>query len=86
MAFSAPGLKHRLGKNFGEKGRDWLVSRDLGVGEATNGAYGGQIARARELGHSTGPHWHKMAFQMVFVLKGCKILARGGGRVRLRGR
>ena len=50
--------------------RDWLVSRDLGLAEATNGAYGGQITRARELGHSTGPHRHEMTFQIVYVLKG----------------
>ena len=50
--------------------RDWLVSRDLGLAEATNGAYGGQITRARELGHTTGPHSHEMTFQCVYVLKG----------------
>jgi quercetin dioxygenase-like cupin family protein len=50
--------------------RDWLISRDLGLAQATNGAYGGQITRARELGHSTGPHSHEMTFQIVYVLKG----------------
>jgi quercetin dioxygenase-like cupin family protein len=50
--------------------RDWLTSRDFGLDEATNGAFGGQITRARELGHTTGPHRHNMTFQMVYVLKG----------------
>jgi quercetin dioxygenase-like cupin family protein len=50
--------------------RNWLISRDFGLGKATNGAFGGQITRARELGHTTGPHWHPMTFQMVYVLKG----------------
>jgi quercetin dioxygenase-like cupin family protein len=50
--------------------RTWLRARDFGLGAATNGAFGGQITRARELGHTTGPHWHKMTFQMVYVLKG----------------
>ncbi len=53
-----------------DKFRDWLVSRDFGLTAATNGAYGGQITRARELGHSTGPHFHPMTFQLVYVLKG----------------
>lgn len=53
-----------------DKFRDWLISRDLGLDFATNGAYGGQITRAREVGHTTGKHWHPMTFQMVYVLKG----------------
>ncbi|MFM0695697.1 cupin domain-containing protein [Paraburkholderia sp. SIMBA_055] len=50
--------------------RDWLIARDFGLVEATNGAYGGQITRAKELGRTTGPHWHPMTFQMIYVLKG----------------
>lgn len=50
--------------------REWLTCRDFGLHVATDGAYGGQITRARELGHTTGPHWHDMTFQMVYVLKG----------------
>ena len=50
--------------------RTWLSARDLGLAEATNGAFGGQVTRAKELGHSTGAHYHKMTFQMVYVLKG----------------
>ena len=51
--------------------RDWLVSRDLGLDEATNGAYGGQITRAREVGHSAWTTFrHEMTFQIVYVLKG----------------
>ncbi len=30
--------------------RDWLTTRDLGLGEATAGAFGAQVTRARELG------------------------------------
>jgi quercetin dioxygenase-like cupin family protein len=50
--------------------REWLIARDFGLVEATNGAYGGQITRAKELGQTTGPHWHPMTFQMIYVLKG----------------
>lgn len=50
--------------------RDWLIKRDFGLAAATNGAYGGQVTRAREIGHTTGPHWHPMTFQLVYVLKG----------------
>lgn len=50
--------------------RDWLISRDLGLAKATAGTFGGQITRAKELGHSTGRHFHSMTFQIVYVLKG----------------
>jgi quercetin dioxygenase-like cupin family protein len=50
--------------------RDWLAARDLGLAEATGGAFGGQVTRAKELGHATGPHFHEMTFQVVYVLKG----------------
>ena len=50
--------------------RDWLTARDLGLSEATNGAYGAQVTRAKELGHATGPHYHEMTFQIIYVLKG----------------
>ncbi len=50
--------------------RSWLTARDLGLSEATNGAYGAQVTRAKEPGHTTGPHYHGMTFQIVFVLKG----------------
>jgi quercetin dioxygenase-like cupin family protein len=50
--------------------RDWLSARDLGLSEATAGAFGGQVTRAKELGHATGAHYHEMTFQIVYVLKG----------------
>ena len=50
--------------------RDWLMARDLGLAEATKGAFGGQVTRAKELGRATGAHYHEMTFQIVYVLKG----------------
>ena len=50
--------------------RDWLTTRDLGLAEATGGAFGAQVTRARELGHGTGPHFHEMTFQIIFVIEG----------------
>ena len=64
--------------------RDWLTSRDLGLSEATNGAYGAQVTRARELGHATGPHSHEMTFQIIYVLKGwVKLWYEGEGEFTL---
>jgi quercetin dioxygenase-like cupin family protein len=65
--------------------RDWLTARDFGLVEATNGAYGGQITRAKELGRTTGPHWHPMTFQMIYVLKGwVKFWYEGEGEFTLK--
>ena len=50
--------------------RTWLSARDLGLATATNGAFGAQVTRAMELGHSTGKHYHEMTFQMIYVLNG----------------
>ncbi|MDX1430448.1 MAG: cupin domain-containing protein [Rhodothermales bacterium] len=50
--------------------RDWLTARDLGLAAATDGAYGAQVTRARAPGHATGPHYHEMTFQIVYVLRG----------------
>ena len=50
--------------------RTWLSARDLGLATATNGAFGAQVTRAKELGHSTGKHYHEMTFQMIYVLNG----------------
>ncbi len=50
--------------------RDWLAIRDLGLAEATHGQYFAHVTRAAELGGTTGPHYHDMDFQIIYVLKG----------------
>ena len=51
--------------------RAFFAYRDLGIGEATGGAFGAQVIRAVP-GTGAAPHWHAhdLAFQMVFVLRG----------------
>lgn len=50
--------------------RPWLAFRDLGLVEATGGAYIGWVSKPSELGHRTGHHHHKWDFQFIYVLKG----------------
>ncbi len=50
--------------------RDWLEVRNLGLAEATQGAYWAHVGRAKDLGCGTGPHYHEMDFQIIYVLKG----------------
>jgi quercetin dioxygenase-like cupin family protein len=50
--------------------RDWLKIRDLGLSEATNGQHFAHVTRANELGGTTGPHYHEVDFQILYVLKG----------------
>ena len=33
--------------------KTWLSAQDLGLAAVTNGAFGAQVTRAKELGHST---------------------------------
>jgi len=47
--------------------------RDLGISQATHGRYVAHVIRAChaiEPDAGTGPHWHEVDFQMVYVLKG----------------
>ncbi len=51
--------------------RSFFEYRDLAIGQATHGAYHAQVIRAREACTAgTGPHRHRLAFQMVYVLRG----------------
>ena len=57
---------------FEERGlRSYFTYRDLGIKEATNGAFVAHVIRAREGDNATGQwHRHECDFQMYFVLKG----------------
>ena len=50
--------------------KTWLYALDSGVATATNGAFGAQVTRAKELKHSSGKHFHEMTLQMIYVLNG----------------
>ena len=53
--------------------RKFFEYRDLGISEATGGAYNAHVIRVKkpvtEFPH-TGPHVHDLEFQMIYVLKG----------------
>ncbi len=48
--------------------RDWLKIRDLGLRDATHGAYDAWVTRANELGGSTGRHYHTPIFRSCTLL------------------
>ena len=53
--------------------RKFFEYRDLGISEATGGAYSAHVIRVKkpvtEFPH-TGPHVHDLEFQMIYILKG----------------
>ena len=53
--------------------RSFFEYRDLGIFDATGGAYNAHVIRAKKplqtFAH-TGPHTHELDFQLIFVLKG----------------
>jgi len=53
--------------------RKFFEYRDLGISEATGGAYNAHVIRVKkpvtEFPH-TGPHVHDLEFQMIYILKG----------------
>ncbi len=63
-----------LARNAAFKGeglRSFFVYRDLGIKAATGGRVGAHVIRAtRPCGEGTGRHRHRLAFQLVYVLKG----------------
>lgn len=65
--------------------RDYLVYRDLGIEEATDGRAGAQVIRAvpgKSL--SFAPHTHTLEFQLVYILKGwARFWYEGHGEVLL---
>lgn len=54
--------------------RSFFEYRNLGIGDATHGAFHAHVIRLREPGshghRGTGPHKHDLKFQMFYVLKG----------------
>ncbi len=69
----------------GEGLRDFFQYRDLGIDEATQGAFGAHVIRAvRPCEAGTGRHRHGLGFQMVYVLKGaCRFWYEGQGELDL---
>lgn len=64
-------VRHAAGSAFDSGLRAFFEYRDLGVREATRGAFGAHVVRAVPGKHAE-PVWHShdLAFQMVYVLKG----------------
>ena len=54
--------------------RSFMEYRDLGIKNATNGAFKAHVIRIRHGSHetlrATGAHVHDLEFQMIYVLKG----------------
>jgi len=51
--------------------RGFFEYKNLGINEATNGDYGANVIKAIEDKHANGDwHYHKLNFQMVYILKG----------------
>ncbi len=62
-----------------------IVYRDLGVREATGGRYSAHIMRANTSGRKVPRHFHKVDFQMAYVLKGwTRMWFEGRGEVTLK--
>ena len=58
-------------QNFSAGLRGFFQYRDLGINEATSGDFGANVIRAAAGETSVGEwHYHKLKFQMVFILKG----------------
>jgi mannose-6-phosphate isomerase-like protein (cupin superfamily) len=70
--------------------RDFMEYRDLGIADATNGAFRAHVVRvkAEDKGgdhdmHTTGVHQHLCDFQMFYVIKGSiKFIYEGEGGVK----
>ena len=58
-------------KKFSSGLRGFFQYRDLGINDATSGDYGANVIKATDGEHSMGEwHYHKLKFQMVYILKG----------------
>ncbi len=64
-------VRHAAESGFDAGLRAFFEYRDLGIREATRGAFGAHVIRAVP-GEHPEPKWHThdLAFQMVYVLKG----------------
>ena len=57
--------------NFESGLRGFFQYKNLGIEEATDGNYGANVIRAIDGKHANGEwHFHKLKFQMVYILKG----------------
>jgi len=66
-------LSRSKGAKFRKDGlRAFFEYRDLGIKEATHGRFNAEVIRAGTVKNYTraGRHYHKLDFQLVYVLKG----------------
>lgn len=66
-------LSRAKGAKFRKDGlRAFFEYRDLGIKEATHGRFNAEVIRAGTVKNYTraGRHYHKLDFQLVYVLKG----------------
>lgn len=66
-------LSRAKGAKFRKDGlRAFFEYRDLGIKEATHGRFNAEVIRAGTVKNYTraGRHYHKLEFQLVYVLKG----------------
>ncbi|MBW6401144.1 cupin domain-containing protein [Roseomonas sp. HJA6] len=68
---AATTTSHAKDAHFERGLRAFFEYRDLGIRQATEGAFGAHVIRAIPGEHATGQwHTHDLPFQMFFVLKG----------------
>ena len=64
-------VRHAEGAEFDAGLRAFFAYRDLGIREASGGAFGAHVIRAVPGTHAQPHwHWHEVTFQMVYILKG----------------
>lgn len=65
-------LSRARGAKFRRDGlRAFFAYRDLGIREATHGRFNAEVIRAATVSKTgAGRHYHKLDFQLVYVLKG----------------
>ncbi|MEE2774775.1 MAG: cupin domain-containing protein [Pseudomonadota bacterium] len=57
--------------NFDTGLREFFEYRNLGIDQATSGEFGATVIKAIPGEHSKGDwHYHRLKFQMVYILKG----------------
>ena len=57
--------------NFVSGLRGFFEYKNLGIEEATSGNFGANVIKAIDGKHANGDwHYHKLTFQMVYILKG----------------
>jgi quercetin dioxygenase-like cupin family protein len=78
-------VTHARNAHFERGLRSFFEYRDLGIKSATDGKVTAHVIRAvPQAGFSSQPHFHKVDFQLVYVLKGwIEFEYEGQGIVRL---